>query len=65
MNESFGYLATLSGTPAEQAWLQERLETLSEWERLVLTAEKTRRQSKRSALWKAAWSFPPLPDMRS
>lgn len=42
MNEIFGYLATLPGTPAEQAWLQERLETLSEWESLVLTVEEIR-----------------------
>ena len=39
MSGHFNYMTALTGTPAEQDWLRERLETLSEWERLVLEAD--------------------------
>ena len=38
--EDFKYLAELSGTPQEQAWLTERLETLSVRESYALSAER-------------------------
>lgn len=39
MSGHFSYMTALTGTPAEQDWLRERLETLSEWESLVLEAD--------------------------
>ena len=36
---NFNYMISLTGTPAEQNWLRERLETLSAWEGLVLEAD--------------------------
>lgn len=36
--DDFAYLPSLPGTPQEQVWLKERLETLTEWEGTVLTA---------------------------
>lgn len=43
MRNDFRYMAELPGTPAEQAWVRERLETLSEWEGIVLAASVSRR----------------------
>ena len=43
MREEFRYMAELPGTPAEQAWVREYLETLSEWEGVVLAASVSRR----------------------
>ncbi len=42
MNDDFTYLAALSGTPAERAWLRERLETLSVREGYILAAATAR-----------------------
>lgn len=42
MREEFRYMAELPGTPPEQAWVREYLETLSEWESDILTASVTR-----------------------
>jgi len=42
MNDDFTYLAKLSGSPMEQAWLQERLETLSVREGYILAAATAR-----------------------
>lgn len=39
MSGHFSYMTALTGTPAEQDWLRERLETLSAWEGLVLEAD--------------------------
>ena len=43
MREEFRYMAELPGTPPEQAWVREYLETLSEWEGVVLAASVSRR----------------------
>lgn len=43
MRDDFGYMAELPGTPLEQAWVREYLETISEWERIVLAASAARR----------------------
>ena len=43
MRNDFRYMAELPGTPAEQAWVRERLEALSEWEGIVLAASVSRR----------------------
>lgn len=42
MREEFRYMAELPGTPPEQAWVREYLETLSERESDILTASVTR-----------------------
>jgi len=42
MNDDFTYLAKLPGSPMEQAWLQERLETLSVREGYILAAATAR-----------------------
>lgn len=38
MHDEFQYLTELPGTPKKQSWVQDRLEILSEWERVMLTA---------------------------
>lgn len=43
MREEFRYMAELPGTPPEQAWVRDYLETLSEWEGVVLAASVSRR----------------------
>lgn len=43
MREEFRYMAELPGTPPEQAWVRDYLETLSEWEGVVLAASMSRR----------------------
>ena len=43
MRDDFTYMAELPGTPLEQAWVREYLETISEWEGIVLAASAARR----------------------
>lgn len=43
MRNDFRNMAELPGTPAEQAWVRDYLETLSGWEGLVLAASVSRR----------------------
>ena len=42
MHDEFQYLTELPGTPKKQSWVQDRLEILSEWERVMLTAVTAR-----------------------
>lgn len=43
MREDFNYMVELPGTPPEQTWVRGYLETLSEWEGIVLAASVSRR----------------------
>ncbi len=45
MNCDFSYIPSLEGAPAEQAWLRERLETLTEREKISLSALESRSAS--------------------